>query len=220
MSYLIDPYDQQKTRWELVIFGLFIITVLGAYIGKFNASRSGSLRTELRNDGQGYSIIRDDGFFKDTKESCTRTPDGSCTFATQENLAKWKVYLESEIKRLEEETGKPTAILTKVCRKNGFTDSDCPKILYAMAVQESFFGKVMTGDSGRSHGYFHILDIHKLPKSCSHDLECSADWSLKRMIRYGFKTNRDKAVMAHNGTPGTKTTLNYLAQVKKKMSLF
>lgn len=107
-------------------------------------------------------------------------------------------------------------ILQQVCQNNGFTGNECPKTLYGMAMQESYFGKAMTGDNGQSHGWFHIMEYHNVPTTCSHDLKCSADWTLKRMIRKGYATNPSLAIMLHNGTPNTKATLNYLAQVTKK----
>lgn len=141
-----------------------------------------------------------------------------------ETLYKWHEWetnqLKQDVSKWKTKAGEPTAILSHVCRQNGITAKDCPITLYAMAQHESYFGKAMSGDGGRSQGYFHILDIHKLPKTCTHDLECSANFTLKRMIRYGYKTNPSVAIMAHNGTPGTPTTLRYLAAVNSKKALW
>lgn len=49
------------------------------------------------------------------------------------------------------------------------------------------------------------------------DLEWSADWTAKRLKRYSDKGGIDYAVMAHNGTPNTAKTLNYLNDVKENM---
>jgi hypothetical protein len=141
-----------------------------------------------------------------------------------EQLYKFKEWEVKEagkdLEKWRKKAGEPTAILTYVCRQNGINSKDCPVTLYAMAQHESYFGKAMSGDGGRSQGYFHILDIHKLPKSCTHDLECSADFTLKRMIRYGYKTNPANAIMAHNGTPGIPATTRYLASVNAKKALY
>ena len=141
-----------------------------------------------------------------------------------QTLYKWHEWeleeTRKELDKWKKKAGEPTAILSYVCRQNGITGKECPITLYAMAQHESYFGKAMSGDGGRSQGYFHILDIHKLPKSCTHDLECSADFTLKRMIRLGYKTNPGVAVMLHNGTPNTPTTLKYLASVNAKKALW
>lgn len=128
---------------------------------------------------------------------------------TRKELNNWKL-----------KAGEPTAILTNACRQNGVAGSECPKILYAMAQQESYLCKALSGDGGRSRGCFHIMDYHNVPKSCADDLACSADWTIKRMIRQGFKTDPDTAVMLHNGTPNTKATLAYLDAVNRKKSLW
>ena len=150
-------------------------------------------------------------------------PEGAtivCDLTDKATKKKWIESLEKQVEELKIEAGKPTAILKKVCRDKGFTDADCPKILYAMADQESYFGKVMSGDGGRSHGYFHIMDYHNVSKSCSEDLKCSATWTLNRLIAKGFATNRDNAIRLHNGSLANPVTLVYLESVKSKMSLF
>lgn len=133
----------------------------------------------------------------------------------------WReAQVQSELDELRIRAGEPTAILNRVCRENGQLDSDCPRTLYAMAMQESYFGKAMVGDNGRSIGWFHIMDYNNVPDTCALDLECSANWSLKRLIRFGYPAYRSIAIMAHNGTPNTKTTKNYLAAVNSKMALW
>lgn len=148
----------------------------------------------------------------------------SCSFADKEIQKRWnedmQERLQKEVETWKRKAGEPTAILKRVCRNNGFIDSECPKILYAMALQESGMGKWMEGDGGRSHGYFHILNIHNLSKACTHDLACSADFSLKRMIRFGFKTNRDMGIRRHNGGPDDPDTLVYLQKVKSRMAFW
>jgi len=216
----LKPYarDKQgrwskKTRWEFVIFWIFFIGTVGAYIHHtgFQASQAAT-----RGDGGSAGGVLAEP--ADLQEGCTKTSEGYYECSSKDALAKWKTFLESEIEKLKVDAGKPTAVLTKVCRVNGITDSNCPKILYAMALQESGMGKWMSGDNGHSHGFFHILDIHKVAKSCTHDLFCSADWSLKRMIRLGFNDNRDNAIRLHNGGLSNPVTLSYLHSVKSKMN--
>lgn len=139
-------------------------------------------------------------------------------------LYKWHEWetkqLKKELENWMKKAGEPTAILTRVCRQNGVQDAKCPPTLYAMAAQESILGKAMTGDGGRSRGWFHIMDYHEVTDACALDLECSADWTLKRMLRMGFEKSRDTAIMLHNGTPNTPNTLRYLAAVNSKMALW
>lgn len=152
-------------------------------------------------------------------KDCTHEGEGLyCNFTDKATLRKWietyPVVLEERLKELEFEAGRPSAILRKVCRDEGFVGDFCPSTLFGMAMTESRFGKAMVGDSGRSEGYFHILDIHKLTDDCKYDLECSASFSLRRMVRYGFKTNPDQAIRAHNGSPSNPLTLTYLLKVQ------
>ncbi len=144
----------------------------------------------------------------------------ACDFTDAATGKKWAQAMEKKVKELEIEAGKPMSILGKVCRDKGFTDADCPKILAAMAQQESYFGKEMVGDGGQSHGWFHIMYYHNVPKSCSEDLKCSAAWTLGRMVAKGFATNRDNAIRLHNGGLANPKTAAYLALVKSKMNLF
>ena len=141
-----------------------------------------------------------------------------------QTLNKWNEWqtanLKKQVQTWQERAGEPTAILINTCRQNGMNGLDCPKTLYAMAQQESYFGKAMSGDGGRSWGFFHVMDYHGVPKSCSEDLACSSDWTLKRMIRLGFKTNPNVAIQKHNGTPNTPATNRYLALVIAKKALW
>lgn len=144
-------------------------------------------------------------------------------FSKPEDIEKWMEWQESHIEALEVKLGEPKTILKIVCRDNGISDPNCPKILYGMAWQESVFGKYMTGDGGKSAGWFHIMYYHEVTPACSHDLACAADWTIKRMIRFGFgksKQDTETAIMAHNGTPNTKVTRAYLASVMTKSKLW
>lgn len=145
----------------------------------------------------------------------------ACDYTDKETAKKWAVAMEKQAEEWKRKAGEPTAILKRVCREEGVLDADCPRVLYGMAMRESSFGTNMVGDGGRSLGWFQILDIHtKVTKACKYDLECSARFSLRRMIEHGFNTDRDYAIMAHNGKPHKPATLTYLADVKQKMKLF
>lgn len=115
----LKPYvrDQKgrwakKTRWDFVTFGIITILIGGAYIGHVNAKGSDIL---IRSDAT------ESGRAQDVGTACIKTPDGSCSFATKEMLAKWKVYLESEVEKLNYELSKKKsfqASVTKYSRKD------------------------------------------------------------------------------------------------------
>ncbi len=130
-----------------------------------------------------------------------------------DTLKKWRAWEQSE-----REKATPIGILQGVCVARGLSKT-CASTLYGMAVVESKFGKAMTGDAGKSHGWFHIHSGYHpgVKKSCAYDLRCSAAWTLDRMIRLGYLEDPDTSIMAHNGTPGIPATLNYLAKVKANM---
>jgi len=107
--------------------------------------------------------------------------------------------------------------LKQVCADNNVANPDCARHLYGMAKHESIMGKRMVGDNGQSHGWFHIMYYHHVGQACSHDLECSADWTLKRMIRNGYNENSDNAIRLHNGSLSNPKTAEYLKAIKSKM---
>ena len=76
----------------------------------------------------------------------------------------------------------------------------CWKTLWAMAYQESKLGNLMTGDQGRSRGWFHIqLKMHSVSEDCAMDLNCSSNWTLKRLIAKSFPVKWTYSVQSHNG---------------------
>lgn len=132
--------------------------------------------------------------------------------------------LEEQIAELKEgmvpREGRDIAIiktLKRVCEENNVANKDCARHLYGMAKHESIMGRRMVGDNGQSHGWFHIMGYHKVSASCSHDLECSADWTLKRMVSKGYEENPDNAIRLHNGSLTNPKTQSYLEAVKSKM---
>jgi hypothetical protein len=120
------------------------------------------------------------------------------------------------------EIGGPMDTLRNVCAAKGLADDEkCPKVLAAMARQESTFGKYMIGDGGHSVGWFQINNRwHKVSRDCAMDLVCSADYTLDYLLENGYLKNWKIAVMAHNGTPGIPATQKYLAKVTGYMVSF
>lgn len=136
--------------------------------------------------------------------------------------AKWTSYLEERNKELEGENGElrnePEAILKAVCKDHGYTD-DCWRVLYGIAMVESRMNPNALSDGGNSLGFFQIhRGYHPgVPDSCRTDLRCSATFTLERMIRMGFDTNRDASIRKHNGSLSNPKTLEYLNKVKSYM---
>lgn len=121
------------------------------------------------------------------------------------NPQRGKVLLDSPRPRLAE-----MDTLREVCKSKGFGET-CTKILYSMAKKESRFVNNIRGDYRKgvatAYGYFQIRrfddklrPMHKVDISCTDDLKCSAEWTLKRMMRFGFSENSYwLAVERHNG---------------------
>jgi len=114
--------------------------------------------------------------------------------------------------------------LKAVCSANGMNDPKnnevCWQTLWAMSYQESKLGYLMIGDQGRSKGWFHIqTKMHQLSEACALDLNCSADWTLKRLITKGFPIYWTYSVQSHNGfgTPAAKRG-EYAEIIKKEIA--
>lgn len=156
---------------------------------------------------------------EDNIDACAQKEDGSFDCTSEDIKAKVYESAKTGIKwHVKPES--PMEKLSSVCEGLKVTDPDCPKILKAMATQESYFGKVMVGDGGKSHGWFHIqTELHKISKACANDLVCSSTWTLKRMIRNGFLTaNKWTAVGSHNSfTP--KFNQLYVQAVKRHLAM-
>jgi len=92
-------------------------------------------------------------------------------------------------------------IAEKICAEAGITDLPCWQDLRAMREKESYNGKAMTGDSGRSRGWYHIqIKLHGITDECALDFECSTAWTVKNLIANGYKINRSYAISRHNGS--------------------
>lgn len=114
--------------------------------------------------------------------------------------------------------------LKAVCKENGMADEKnnevCWQTLWAMSYQESKLGWLPTGDGGKSRGWFHIqTKLHNITDACALDLNCSANWTLKRMILKGFPIYWTYSVQAHNGfgTPAAKQG-EYAKIIKKEIA--
>lgn len=91
-------------------------------------------------------------------------------------------------------------IAEKICEDARIYDLPCWQDLKAMREKESFDGKAMTGDNGKSRGWYHIqTKLHKISDACAMDFECSTEWTVKNLITNGYKTDRLYAISRHNG---------------------
>lgn len=126
------------------------------------------------------------------------------------------------IKGAETDRQKVERIAKVECDKRGLGDF-CWKDLMGIAYAESRksdnpntdFNCNAVGDNGFAHGCFQInFHFHKnITVEQARDVTFSVNWTLDRMQHCGYPIYRSIAIMRHNGTPGTKTTLKYLATV-------
>ena len=91
-------------------------------------------------------------------------------------------------------------IADKICKKAGIADLPCWQDLKAMRQKESYDGKAMVGDGGRSRGWYHIqTKMHNVTVECALDFECSTEWTVKNLLAHDYLTNRAYAISRHNG---------------------
>lgn len=115
-----------------------------------------------------------------------------------------------DITRVLDETN--DKIAAEICLNAGLVDLPCWKDLKAMREKESYNGKQMTGDGGRSRGWYHIqIKLHKVSDGCALDFKCSTEWTVNNLIANGYKTNRFYAISRHNG--GGVMAQNYARSV-------
>lgn len=99
-----------------------------------------------------------------------------------------------------------------ICTEAGIIDLPCWQDLKAMRQKESYDGKAMVGDNGRSRGWYHIqTKMHKISVECALDFQCSTEWTVNNLITNGYKTNRIYAISRHNG--GGEMAKNYAKNV-------
>jgi len=114
----------------------------------------------------------------------------------------------------------PTTVqdmLLKVCVENELIkDTErCAKHLLGMVMQESVAKADAVGDHGYAHGWFQINSYYnpEVSLECAEDLECSANWTLDRLIKKGYLKYANWAIWCHNGCGISKT---YVPNVLRK----
>lgn len=212
-----DAYGRYSPKYPyakkiIVSASIIALIVIGAaYQTKLhgdarNAQSSSADSLSPTHEGNAYRSVthctRSGGIY-----DCTDEATKAKVYEAAKKGIHWYTKPETNEERLE-----------AVCLSKGITSSTCPRILKAMSMQESYFGKVMVGDGGRSHGWFHILNIHKdVSLKCAMDIACSASWTLTRMIRNGYKQDEWHSVGTHNSyTPSVGAT--YIKAVKKQFA--
>lgn len=99
---------------------------------------------------------------------------------------------------------------------NKYTLGDfCVKDLLGMAWTESRYNDKAIGDGGKSHGLYQIhLGYHPdVTVNQAEDIRFATEWTLKRLLHFGYPEYRSTAIQRHNGTPGTAKTISYLESV-------
>jgi hypothetical protein len=122
-------------------------------------------------------------------------------------------YIENEIIAFQ--------AVNEACIYHGLDNNQCRLDLMGIIYAETRDFSNKLGDSNKSRGLFQIHKGYhpEITDEQANDPFFSAKWTLRRMIFKGYKTNRDYAIMSHNGTPNTKATLSYLETVNYYISL-
>lgn len=121
--------------------------------------------------------------------------------------------VESESERTNDE------IADEICKAAGIVDLPCWQDLKAMRQKESYDGKAMVGDGGKSRGWYHIqTKMHNVSVECALDFECSTEWTVKNLIAHDYQENRAYAISRHNG--GGKKAQAYARSVINNSARF
>jgi hypothetical protein len=93
--------------------------------------------------------------------------------------------------------------LLEVCDANDqIADVEtCAKHLLGIVMTESDAKATAIGDKGYARGWFQINRYYnpEVDTACAEDLECSAKWTLERMIKKGYLKHPNWAIWCHNG---------------------
>ena len=92
-------------------------------------------------------------------------------------------------------------------RKYGWGErdkSDCYYLLLAIAFRESGYREDAVGDHGNSHGAYQIYRLAHPDVSVEEakDFDFATSWTLERLVKYGFPSDKFRAAFAHNGFGG------------------
>lgn len=111
---------------------------------------------------------------------------------------------------------KIAVIAEQECKKRDLGDF-CVEDIKAMAYVESRFDPNAVGDNNQSFG---ILQIHTgyhqhITKEQARDIRFSIEWTLDRLVHYGYPVYRSNSIRRHNGGLDNPRTKNYLQTVNE-----
>ncbi len=134
--------------------------------------------------------------------------------ALADDTARYNFLPQNKDRQEMTNTYKIMVEATKQCNKRKLGEQ-CVNDIMAMSWVESRHNPQTIGDRGGSHGILQICQHYhpEITQAQAENIEFAIDWTLNRLLHYGWGENRDFAVMKHNGTPYTKNTLNYLVKV-------
>ena len=122
--------------------------------------------------------------------------------------------IKLELSVVKDTKDKIRAIAIKECSNRNLGEY-CINDMLAMAWTESRFNCDVVGDNGNSFGCFQIhRGYHKhITIEQARDIEFSMNWTLKRMVHYGYPVYRSASIRRHNGSLNNPKTLAYLNSV-------
>ena len=102
------------------------------------------------------------------------------------------------------------------CTEKGLGEY-CINDLKAIAFVETKFKCDAVGDFGSSHGCYQIHQGYhpEVTQEKAEDLDFAINWTLNRLIAYGYPEYRSRAIRKHNGSTDNPKTLVYLNKVNK-----
>ena len=128
-----------------------------------------------------------------------------------------KLSIKKEVSAVKKGLIPYVKVAKEKCSKLGYKEDFCWKDVLSVALWETRgkLGCDVIGDSGNSYGCFQIhRGYHpEITIAQAKDFAWSAEWTLKRMMHYGYPIYRSVAIMKHNGTPKTEKTFAYLSGV-------
>lgn len=91
------------------------------------------------------------------------------------------------------------------------------EVIFAIAGQESSYGKFKIGDKGCSQGYFHINTcVFKEAKKIIGNVEEETKWVAKKLVEYGYTKNYKTLALAKYNAPANPNW-EYAEKVKSRI---
>lgn len=200
---------QHKLKINPILY-IFLLTIIIGIINSIYLSFKGPV-TKI--------VIKTDIISTSTKESL-ESPNIANNEVSTDYLSTGERVIKTKTPFFENEVQVWLAS-EQACKYVGLGDS-CIQDLMGIAYTETrSFNYKALGDGSKSYGAFQIhRGYHpEVTIEQATDPYWAAKWTIKRMIAYGYPTNRSVAIMKHNGTPNTPATLGYLSTVNKYIKM-